>query len=375
MRGRILFVWVTVVLAGGSTFAQQAAPPELPASPVTASASASTPAATAINRSVAATVQQPRPFGYVIGDLLTQRVLLESQGHAFEPASLLADGRVGAWFERRSSRIETRADGRRWLAVEYQVINAPLALMSIRLPAWELKAKSDGEVLRIPAWDVSVSPLTAPAAPGASSGDATADAAVAAESRASAGSSPAGPQGEQTGANSQVNGNGVHLRPDQPAPVIPTAATKRRLALWLAVTLITLASWLGWLLWRNHLTASNQPFAKAYREIRHADDNAPEAWQSLHRAFDRTAGRVVQPESLHELFSRAPYLQPLRAQIERFYIQSSDKFFGNVRLGAAAESTDAARATAAAGSSVAADIVSPRALSNDLRRLEKRHER
>jgi hypothetical protein len=35
-----------------------------------------------------ATVEQPRPFGYVVGDLLAQRVLLELNGRPFEPAAL-----------------------------------------------------------------------------------------------------------------------------------------------------------------------------------------------------------------------------------------------------------------------------------------------
>src|SRR5947209_961598 len=31
-----------------------------------------------------AIVQQPRPFGYVLGDTLTQRIFLQSAGHDFE---------------------------------------------------------------------------------------------------------------------------------------------------------------------------------------------------------------------------------------------------------------------------------------------------
>ena len=39
------------------------------------------PAATAV-------VEQPRPFGYVVGDVVTQRVLLEIGGQGFAPAAL-----------------------------------------------------------------------------------------------------------------------------------------------------------------------------------------------------------------------------------------------------------------------------------------------
>jgi mxaA protein len=73
----------------------------------------------------------------------------------------------------------------------------------------------------------------------------------------------------------------------------------------------------------------------------------------LHRAFDATAGRVVQRESLAALFQRAPHLLPRRAQIESFYVASSERFFGAGRP---------------------AQTLSIRELCRDLRRLEKRHE-
>jgi mxaA protein len=65
----------------------------------------------------AAVVIQPRPFGYVIGDLLTQRVLLENSGASFEPARLPKAERIDVWLERRGAHIESGADGRRWLIV------------------------------------------------------------------------------------------------------------------------------------------------------------------------------------------------------------------------------------------------------------------
>lgn len=69
-----------------------------------------------------ATVAQPRPFGYVVGDLVTQRVLLHS-AHSdfepdFEPAALPDAQRLNVWLERRAPRIESTADGRRWLVVD-----------------------------------------------------------------------------------------------------------------------------------------------------------------------------------------------------------------------------------------------------------------
>ena len=263
-----------------------------------------------------ATVQQPRPFGYVVGDVLTQRVLLQVKGRGFEPATLPGAARLGVWLERRVPRIESSPDGHRWLAVDYQVINSPQALTTVSLPAWELRPESGATTLRIGAWPISVSALT--------------------------------PR--------QVFAKGglEELRPDRPAPVIATEPTRRQIAIWSSALMVTLAVWFGWFLWRNWRAKSTQPFARALREIRRLEDTAPETWLALHRAFDRTAGRVTQTATLAALFQQAPHLAPLRPRIEHFFTQSAELFFG---------------------AGLPASPLSVRKLCTELRRVEKRHER
>ena len=116
----------------------------------------------ALAADLSATVEQPRPFGYVVGDLLTQRVLLPTRD--FDPATLPPIQRVNIWFERRAPRIEVASDQRRWLVVDYQVINAPQTLTSVQLPAWELDA--GGPRLKIPAAPISIAPLISNAVSG-----------------------------------------------------------------------------------------------------------------------------------------------------------------------------------------------------------------
>ncbi len=259
----------------------------------------------------AAVVQQPRAFGYVVGDVVTQRVLLEAEGRRFEPAELPRTERLGVWLERRSAQVETDSSGREWLAVSYQIVNAPQSLTTVKLPAWELDEK-----VRIPEWPLSVGPLTPREA---------------------------------------FDSGGLQsLRPDRSAPAIATAPIARQLFLWSVALALTLAAWLAWWLHRNRRASANLPFARALREIRATDDTTAQAWQSLHRAFDATAGRVIQRESLGALFQRAPHLAACRAQIETFYARSSERFFGTGGT---------------------AQALSVRGLCRDLRRLEKRHER
>jgi mxaA protein len=268
-----------------------------------------------------AVVEQPRPFGHVIGDVLTQRVLLVDAGHAFEPGALPGPSRLGVWFERRDARIERADDGRRWLRVDYQIVNAPRETATVRLPAWELEAAAGARALHVPAWSLTLAPLAPPVS-------------------AASGAEPA-------------------LRPDRPAPLIDTAPIRRRLAatgLALAAVLVAWAAWLGWRAWR---AARRQPFARALRALRVQAEDTPAAWRTLHEAFDRTAGEVARPATLARLFERAPHLEPLRARIEHFFARSQTRFFGDVH--ASGHAPD--------------DAESPLALCRALRRLERRAER
>ena len=229
-----------------------------------------------------AVVQQPRSFGYVVGDIVTQRVLLEDKkGRAFEPVSLPPAGPAGVWLERRAARLEDDASGRHWLAVDYQIMNSPQTLAVITLPSLT--------ELGVPEWPISVSPLTPREA----------------FARVGLGS----------------------LRPDRGTPFVDVTSTMRWLAIWLTAAVVLAAAWVGWWMWRNWLASSRLPFGVALRELRGMEEGEPRAWHALHRAFDGTAGQVVRADALSVLFERVPDLEQLRSPIERFYAQSAARFF------------------------------------------------
>jgi len=259
-------------------------------------------------------IEQPRPFGHVVGDILTQRVPLAS-GRTLAPTALPGPQRLGAWIERRAARVERAADGRRWLVVDYQLVNAPQAPATVRLPAWRLAGDAAQPAVLVPAWPVAVSPITVPATPGAGT---------------------------------------WQLRPDRPASRVATAPLRLRLLLAAGALVAWLAAWAGWLAWRHWHEARSLPFAAAARALDRLDDGHPSAWRALHEAFDRTAGEVLRASTLPRLFERAPRFEPLRDRIEAFYAQSAARFFGQApeRAGAA--------------------VASPRALCRELRRIERR---
>jgi mxaA protein len=260
-------------------------------------------------------VVQPRPFGHAIGDVLTQRVLLASHGQAVQPAGVPLPARVGAWFERRAARVETDAAGRRWLVVDYQVVTAPTALATIRVPAWQVDLAGGGTPLHVPAAPVTLTPLVLRATPG----------------------TPA-----------------WSLRPDRGAPAPDVAALQRRLVLEGAALAAVGLAWIAWALWREARDAATRPFARAWRELRPLPDGSEAAHAVLHRAFDRAAGEATRVATLPRLFSRVPSLAPQRAPIERFYAQSAARFFGTP---------------------APAEPVSTHALGRALRRLERRSAR
>jgi mxaA protein len=265
-----------------------------------------------------AIVQQPRPFGYVLGDTLAQRILLQSGGRNFDPAALPPVERAGLWFARRSSRIELAEDGRRWLVIDYQLINAPQALMTVNLPSVTLKSKTGNDALAVAEWPISIAPLTPRAA--------------------------------------FAKGGLQELRPDHPAPTLPTRALRRQLEIWSVAFALTVMIWLAWWLVRSLRATASQPFARALRAILRSGDDNEAAWLALHRAFDATAGRALQLSTLPALFKQAPQFEPQRPAIEQFYAESSLRFFG-------------------AGKSTPSAARSLRTLCATLRRIEKQHER
>lgn len=263
-----------------------------------------------------AVVEQPRPFGYVLGDTLVQRVLLQVSGRAFMPASLPPAERAGLWFSRRSSRIERSPDGRQWLVMDYQLINAPQALMTVSLPPVALKSSGGAEPLAVPEWTVSIGPLTPRTV--------------------------------------FAKGGLQQLRPDRVPPPAQTGGLERGLAASVAAFLLVMLAWAAWWLWRQVRAAANQPFARALHRIGRGDENRPEDWMEVHRAFDRTAGQALQPGTLGVLFVKAPHFAAERAAIEEFFQHSSRRFF--------------------AGSELPPAGLSLRRLCTSLRRIEKRHE-
>lgn len=294
-----------------------------------------TACATASGATVSALVQEPRAFGYVLGDVLTQRVLLEANGRELGAVTPPAVGRTGAWLERWPVTLETDASGRTWMVIAYQVVNAPQTLTQITLPALTLTSAA-GTQLQVAEWPASIGPLT--------------------------------PQSAFAAGDLQP------LRPDRQAPMLATGSLRRQIAWALGLLLATLLAWASWWWARNWRESARLPFARAWQQMQRLPEasaaSSSDAWVCLHRALNETAGEVVHAASLSALLARAPYLQPLRAQLERFYQVSAERFF-TPAPNAAANGDESAREH----SGDSAGEFPLHALCRALYRSERRHQR
>lgn len=327
LRCASLSLLLALMPGARSVHAEAPSPPQAEASPAAEASTAEIPLAqdaAAASATAEATaeppaaprviVEQPRPYGYLVGDLLQQEVRLTVDDQPVEIVDLPRRDRIGVWLARRDTVLLTRADGTRWMRLEYQIVNASKDVDVITLPKLHLRTTTPKVFLDVPEWPVTVGAITA----------------------------------------STVRNQGglLPLQPDAPAPRIAIGVLRHRLTLALLGLVATLAGWLGWWQWREWQARAAQPFARARTALRRLDADSPEAWRALHRAFDATAGRVLQPATLPLLFAQAPQYAPLREEIERFYAESGARFFG----GSTQASTDL------------------RALAARLRRIETRHE-
>ncbi|MEE9320035.1 MAG: hypothetical protein V3U76_06275 [Granulosicoccus sp.] len=249
---------------------------------------------------VSVQIEQPsRAFGYVLGDVLIQRVQLPANTDSdLLLDSLPANERTGQWLERQAATIQSDKKHRPWLYLRYQIVNSPEELTTATLPALKLLVNEDGEsdteaTLQVDTWSFTLGPITPE---------------VVAET-----------------------GDLLALRPDRQPEAIDITGPGLRIR-YTTMALAALAlGWLIWWLWRQRRDATRLPFAIAWQTIkktgRQKADEQPNAWMALHHAFNDAAGQTVHAGSVGDLMTRQPWLQALSDRIELFYAASAARFF------------------------------------------------
>jgi mxaA protein len=250
-----------------------------------------------------ARVQEPRAFGYSIGDVATRAVTLElPAGYELDEASLPQASGQGRSIELRrvSQRSPWQATGRRYeLTLEYQVLLSPPELRALELPPVILRVKGPQRVeeLRIDAWPLVVAPL-----------------------------SPLEPRLRE--------GLG-EMRPDAPPPLFDTSGVRTRMLAYGAVALLLLGYLVHVYFGLPWAARRRRPFAAAWRRLHGLPRAASagqreEAFRHLHEALNQTAGRVVFETDLDRFIEAHPRFAGLRDELLLFFQRSHAQFFSGV---------------------------------------------
>jgi mxaA protein len=241
--------------------------------------------------------QTPRPFGYVIGDTIRHRILIQTRsGMALERSSLPAHGRLNRWLQLNDVRVtEQDSDGGKHYQIDllYQQFYAPLEVKELRIPAFNLRFQQHGQTLEQPvaAWAFTVAPLR-----------------------------------ELVVRQDQ---HGEYMRPDQAPPMLNDQAIVIRMSMSLVIAL-GIALRLAWL----YGYLPGLPQRSVFKRTQHKLQNLglqqlPQALSALHAAFNGLHGKPVFLHKLAEFYQSHPEYRSIADELAWFFDYSNRYFFGD----------------------------------------------
>lgn len=238
------------------------------------------------------TVENPeRAHGYFIGDILLQRLKLDSAGENILVGSIDAEQRINDFLYRLPIKVVS-IENIKWLELRYQIINAPVQTQSIALPAMVFASES-GKEFNLQPWSFTVASLI-----------------------------------------SSADGDNTKPLPSIQAVEVVDRPNSQLLKISVAGLIATLALWLLWWVTRHLNDAETLPFAKAMQSIKQVsrgDRNTDaRSWVALHRAINAVGGKTISTSSLNELYLKAPWLKEFEVEIADFYSASAARFYQQV---------------------------------------------
>ena len=236
-------------------------------------------------------VETPRPFGYVNGDEIPQRIVLETRsGISLQAGSLPAKGQINRWLN--LNQVTVKQTGQRYeIDLRYQVFYAPLEVKSLTLPGFTLLLsqgeKSVGK--NVPAWSFTLSPLRELVAR----------------------------QTEQ----------GEYMRPDSPPPLLANTQALYGLATSLTVAAL-IAAYLGYLYGCFPNRLRRTLFKQALRKLAGLSKaDMAQALSIVHHTLNSLNGQPLFSNRLSEFYRRNPQYRQISAQLSWFFNYSNRYFF------------------------------------------------
>ncbi|MGY6277886.1 nonribosomal peptide synthetase MxaA [Methylomonas sp. MgM2] len=106
-------------------------------------------------------LQTPRPFGYLIGDEIHHRVVLQTRKDlVLNPNSVPGKGELNRWLNLTDADID-QDQGRIVIDLTYQVFYAPNEVKMLSIPGFSLQFTQAGKPVEqaVPAWPFTLSPI------------------------------------------------------------------------------------------------------------------------------------------------------------------------------------------------------------------------
>jgi len=246
-------------------------------------------------------VQTPRPFGYVIGDEIKQRIIVDvRKGLTLQLSSIPSKGEVNRWLNLNNIAIDqskTQQGIRYQIELTYQLFYAPLEVKMLELPGFTLQFSQFGKPIEksVPSWSFTSAPL-----------------------RELAIRKEAGKE---------------YMRPDTPAPYLDASATLNRLIAGLLIA-IMIAVYLAWLYGLLTFLPRYQIFKRPARQLAKLPDNDLAGKLSImHKALNQLNGKPLFKHQLHDFYQRFPVYQQLHSELIWFFNYSNQHYFSELSPG------------------------------------------
>jgi mxaA protein len=236
-------------------------------------------------------VETPRPFGYVNGDEIPARIIIETRsGITLKTDSLPAKGQINRWLN--LNEVTVKQSGQRYeIDLRYQVFYAPLEVKSLTLPSFTVQL-SQGEKninQNVPAWSFTLSPLRELVVR----------------------------QTEQ----------GEYMRPDSP-PIL-LANTLAMYGLTASLTLASLITvYLCFLYGLFPAQLRRTLFKRALRQLAGLSKaDMEQALTIVHNALNSLSGQSLFHNGLGQFYLRNPQYRQINSQLDWFFNYSNRYFF------------------------------------------------
>ncbi|MEQ1528596.1 MAG: nonribosomal peptide synthetase MxaA [Methylococcales bacterium] len=238
-------------------------------------------------------VQTPRPFGYVLGDEIEQKIMFEIRpGVSFQVASLPGTGQLNRWLN--LNRVEIRQIEQRYeIVLRYQVFYAALEVKALKLPGFSLQFNEQGQTFskEVPAWEFNMSPLRELAV--------------------------------------RKTEQGEYMRSDAQPPLLSDRSQK--LGFYAATSIAALsASYLAYLYGYLSLWQRRRLFKRALRKLTHVPaNNIGQALTIVHQALNSLNRQPLFAHQLSDFYRLYPQYQCVNSELDWFFNFSNHYFFSD----------------------------------------------